>query len=98
MKLHKIIGNVISVGPEERADLLEAYAFFDFIGDDLTIIEVIRSIHHDFDFLDLAMKFKPEDRARLISLCMEAYINRSKKEIVDNMRKTKDIEYINVFK
>ena len=98
MQLHKIIEKVISVGPEEREVLLEAYAFFDFTGDDQTVIEAIRAVPADFSFTDLAKQFKDKDRARLISLCMEAYISRSKKDIVDDMRKTKDIEHINLFK
>jgi Ca2+-binding EF-hand superfamily protein len=97
-KLHNIIERILNSEGDSRQDLIEAYQYFDFDGDDLIVIDAIRSLSTDFSFYDLFNKFKLEDRERLISLCMQSCISRLSKNIIDNMRKNGNVEYINIFK
>lgn len=98
MKLHSIIERILVSDSSLIKDLISAYEYFDFTGDDLKVFSAIRSVEGEFSFLSMFDKFKQEDKERLIALCMDSYISRSVKNIVDSTRGTAGMEYINVFK
>lgn len=97
-KLSKILERILNADDKQRKDLIEAYKYFDFQGDDLKIFQAIESLPSDFTFHDLAIKFKAKERKNLISLCTEACLSRICKEIIDEMRKNDRLEYIELFK